>query len=181
MEIYKKRFKLNSQNKSNLKQKLEQYFQFYGFELSETDKNSLVFFKKFSFLSGWKFNPLNWESEVKITSTNNSLEIIYINEGNSQITPFAFEDLFNSFFNNLESYLNNSIDFKEKNKVEIKKAKRRIFYQFLIIIVSIIAFGFLGKFLLEEFRIQFFNVFGSLIGAFLSLKLINEYWINKFA
>lgn len=181
MKPYKKKITVKVETNNNLKHKLKQYFKFYGFDFSENDQNSFVFFKKFSFLDGWKYNPLNWESKVDIKLSKNTLEINYINEGNSHITPYAFNDLFISFFNNLESYLNTSTDFKEKNKTEIKKAKKKILFQFLIIIISVICFALIGRLILEKFRIQFFDIFGVIIVGLISLKLINQFWINKLA
>lgn len=179
MEVYKKAITIKVENDSDFKRKLKAYFQFYNFQFKDQEENKLVFFKKKSFLSGWKYNPLNWESIVNIKITNNNLEISYINEGNAQITPFAFDELFTSFFHNLELYLNKSIDFKEKNNIEIKKVKKRVIFQFLILLLSIICFGLIGKFFLQKFRIQFFDYFSIAIGGLITLKLINQYWINK--
>ena len=178
---FKKNFTFKIENDNNLTLKLKQYFQFYSFEISEEEENSFVFFKKSSILSGWKYNPLNWESKVKIHTNNNILEITYTNEGNSQITPFAFDELFTSFFQNLELHINKSIDFKEKNNIEVQKAKKRIVLQFLILILSILSFALISQLLIQKFRIRFIEIFGILIGAFLSLKFINQYWINKTA
>lgn len=179
MHPYKKKFALKIENNNNFRQNLKQYFLFYNFDYSEKEENTILFFKKFSYLSGWRFNPLNWESEIKITILNNTLEIAYINKGNSQITPFAFDGLYNSFFNNLNLFVNKSIDFKEKNKQEIKKAKQKVFLQFLIIIACIFVFVIIGWLLKKEFNLHFLSKFSVVIGALLSLKMLNKYWIHK--
>ena len=181
MELYKKYFTLNIKNDSELKRKLQEYFQFYNFELSEKEENQYNFFKKTSFLNGWNYNPLNWASTANIKITDNKLEISYINEGNSQITPFAFDELFTSFFNNLDLFLNKSIDFKEENSIEIKIAKKKVIYQFLIILFSIACFVILSKLLFQNFNLRFFESFVIAIGAIFSLKLLNQYWIHKIA
>lgn len=90
-------------------------------------KTNNVYYKKASFFDSWKFNPLNWGSNIKITAEDNILKISYLNEGNSQITPYAFDDLFKAFFKNLELYLNNSINFQEKKYSSSKKSKTEDF------------------------------------------------------
>lgn len=83
------------------------------------------------------------------------------------------------FFNYLDLYLNTSIDFKEKNIFEIKKAKKKTLSQLLIIIFCILTFTLLLHTLIQNIEVPFFYNFGVIIVAFLTLKFINQYWINK--
>jgi hypothetical protein len=179
MQIYKKDFTFNIEDVDDLKRKVQVYFQFYGFQISEIKTNQITFIKKSSLFTGWSFNPLNWQSKVLVKYVNNALKLSYFNEGNNQLTPFAFENLFISFFNYLDLYLNTSIDFKEKNKFEIKKAKKKTLSLLLIIIFCILTFSLLLNICFQNLDIPYFSNFGIIIVAYLTLKFINQYWINK--
>ncbi|MDG1040684.1 MAG: hypothetical protein P8H13_00195 [Polaribacter sp.] len=179
MKPYKRNTTLTINENFDFKRSLKEYFQYYNFEFKEEEKNQFTFYKKHSLLNGWKFNPLNWESKIYIKTTNNKLEINYTNEGNGQITPFAFVSLFSSFFNNLKLFLTNSIDYKEKNNIAIKKARRKIFLSFLMILASVACFAILGDFVSKNFNVRFLRVLSIIIGSLFSLKMINHYWISK--
>lgn len=181
MNSYKKEFTFKIADKSTFKEKLQYYFNFYGFNILENKEDEFVYFKKSSFFDGWKFNPINWGSKVKITEENNVLKISYLNEGNAQVTPFAFHNLFKTFFKNLELYLNNSINFEEKNSMAIKKAKQKFLSFFIIIIASLIVCILLGKFVSQKFNIQYLDTFSLIVGALLIPRIINNYWIHKIA
>jgi len=176
---YKKQYTFKIENSTTLKTRLNHYFKQYDFLFEEVAENQFIYFKKFSFLDGWKMNPLSWESKVVITIKNNTLSIDYYNEGNAQITPFAFDYLFSEFFKNLELYINQTINFEIKNQVAIQKAKQKIVKHFFIIIASVFAFVLLGMYLKETFNSNFVGYFSVIIGSYLSLKLINDYWFKK--
>lgn len=181
MGSYKKEFTFKIVDKNTIEKKLHHYLNFYGFKILKNDKNQYVYYKKTSFLDGWKLNPLNWGSNVKITVKDNILKILYLNEGNSQITPYAFDDLFKTFFKNLELYLNNSINFQEKNIQAQKKAKLKILILFIIIITLIILCIIIGKFVSQKFSFEYLDIFLLIVGALLIPKIINKYWIHKVA
>ena len=177
MENYKKIFKFeNEHNLADTKLKLQNYFKFYNFQYLEQEGNNLIFFKKFSFVSGWKFNPIHWESQVHIHLTENAITIKYVNEGNAQITPFAFNEFFISFFTNLQLYINKSINFKENNIAIIKKAKQKVVLQFLLVFVLLAFFYSITYSIFEQTKII---TIGIIIASLLSLKLVNRYWQSK--
>ena len=179
MTPFKKEFVFKIENNSTIVEKLKNYFKIYSFQFKKNENKDLVFFKKFSFFQGWKINPLNWESKITISISDNNISIKYTNEGNAHITPFAFENLFNTFFKNLELYLNKSIPFEANNQTEIKKAKQKILLQFSIIIIGIFLFVALGRFLINEFNFHLLSKFSIAIGGILSLKMLNQYWLQK--
>lgn len=177
MEHYKKTFRFkNGHNLDNTKLKIQNYFKFYNFQILEQEENNFIFFKKFSILSGWKFNPIDWESQVNIQLTENTITIKYVNEGNAQITPFAFNEFFISFFTNLQLYINKSIDFKENNNAIIKKAKQKVVLQFLLVFVLLGFFYAITHSIFEQSKII---TIGIIIASLLSLKLVNQYWQSK--
>lgn len=98
MKIYKKDFTFIVDDVDDLKRKVQVYFQFYGFQISGIKNDQIIFIKKSSLITGWSFNPLNWESKVLVKYVNNTLKVSYSNTGNNQLTPFAFDKLFISFF-----------------------------------------------------------------------------------
>lgn len=179
MSPFEKEFGFKTENGQLSSKKLKNYFTKYNFKLREDQNNKIIFFKKFSFLQGWHINPLNWESEIVIYISDKIIKIKYTNYGNATITPFAFENLFNLFFNNLELYLTKSTNYELNNQTIIKKAKQKVLFHFLIIAACICFFILLGIFFKQEFNSEFLNKFGILIGAIFSLKLINQYWIYK--
>ncbi|WP_026775227.1 hypothetical protein [Polaribacter sp. Hel_I_88] len=177
MEHYKKTFRFkNEHNLANTKLKIKNYFEFYNFQYEEQDENNFIFFKKFSFLSGWKFNPLHWESQVNIQLTENAITIKYVNEGNAHITPFAFNELFIRFFSNLQRYVSKSIDFKENNRILFKKAKQKVVFQFLIVFVFM---GLLYTVIHSFFGQSKIMYLAFMIACLLPLKLVNQYWQSK--
>ena len=180
MNIYKKELRIKIEKSKNTLEKTKIYFENYNYKFRENGNNEYVFFKKFSFLQGWTFNPLNWESEVIVNIFEDEILLKYSNYGNAHITPFAFQSLFDNFFKNLELYLTKSISFQLENKNEINKAKQKVLYSFLLIIIGTLITFALAKFLNETINFQLLHKFSIIVGALLSLKLINTYWIKKF-
>ena len=76
MEKYNNNFEFTFSNNSEAKEKLKSYFKFYDFELIKNEKENLLFVKKWSILSGWRINPLNWETKIDIKLTENNRVII---------------------------------------------------------------------------------------------------------
>lgn len=180
MTPFVKEFNISTNNYPLIIEKVKTYFIDYNFKIKEKN-NKLIFFKKFSFFGGWQINPLNWESEVEVSFSNNILKIKYTNFGNSTSTPLAFSKLFNSFFNNLELHLSKSINYSLNIEKEIKKAKQRVLLHFLIIILGICLFFAIGKTINKELNTRHLDNLFIIIGAIVPLKLINQYWIQKNA
>ncbi len=181
MKNYNKHFEFEIKNDLNPKGKIKQYFKTYNFE-QKTDNNHLVFVKKWSLLNGWKFNPLNWETKinVKLTKTKNNKAIInHTVISNGFLTPIVFSTLFKSFLLNLEQFVNQHINFKEKNNTQIKLAKKKVFKYYGLLIIGILLGLFTGIILKHFTGIKLFDTVGIIIGAITTKNIMNEYLVRQ--
>ncbi|WP_439130166.1 hypothetical protein [Polaribacter sp.] len=179
MDFYQKKFEFALENKSNFEEKLIRYFELYDFKKNKIDNNEFTFYKKWSLFDGWKTNPLNWKSKLIIKQFEDKLIIDYAVDGNGQITPIAFESLFENFITNLIQYLNTNKDFVKSNAQEIAKAQKKIIKFFLFIILGI-GLGFIVGYLFEKLTdSKIIGTFTMLASGYLSLKILNNLILEK--
>ena len=179
MKNYNKNFEFDLKDNINLKNKIKQYLDVYNFEQKKDSNNHLVFIKEGGLLNGWKFNPLNWESEINIKLYENKRAIIqHTVLANGFLTPIAFTTLFKSFLINLEQFVNHNINFQENNSWQIKLAKRRVFKYHGLVIIGILLGLVCGIIFTKLSGMELFSTIGIIFGASLTTKLINQYLIK---
>ena len=179
MKKFKKHTRFKVFSSTNLEEKMKNYFSIYNFKSKKNSENEFVFFKKSSFFEGWKFNPLHWESTIKITIKDNKVYLSYFVEG-LYITPFAFSKLYNSFIDNFENYIIQNKKFEVENSNEIKLAKTYLIRYYLVILTGILI-GVIGAKLSSNYfdtRIIGFLIIISC--ARMSEVLLNKYLSKKY-
>ena len=180
MKDYNGNFEFDLIDNFNLKDKIKKYFEVYNFELLKDENNNLVFVKKWSLLNGWRINPLNWETEINIKlSEKNKTVINHTVISNGFLTPIAFTSLFKSFLLNLEKFINQNIDFKEKNSPKIKLAKEKVLKYHGLLIIGILLGLVFGIILSNLTGMKLFGTVGIIVGAITSEKFMNQYLIKN--
>ncbi|WP_179344671.1 hypothetical protein [Winogradskyella ursingii] len=181
MNNYNNIIEFEFSDSSRFKRKLEYYFDYYNFDQIENNKNEFVFEKKWSLSNGWKFNPLDWETTIKIKLIENRMAIIkYDVISNGVLSSVAFSSLFETFICNLEKFINQEIDFKKKNIKCIRLAKQKVYKYHGILIVGIISGLSLGVILTNLTGKTFFGTLGVVMGAIITEKLINSYLLKQY-
>ncbi len=179
MDFYQKNFEFTLENKSNFEEKLKRYFELYNFKQNKISNNEFTFYKKWSLLDGWKTNPLHWKSKITIKQIDTKLFIDYNVDGNGQITPIAFGELFEGFIQNLIQYLNTNKDFEKSNAQQIAIAQKKIMTFFLLITLGI-GLGFIVGFFFEKLLgSKIIGYISVLAGGYLPLKFINNSILEK--
>lgn len=179
MKKYINNFEFTVSNNAEIKQKLKSYFKSYDFEQVNDEPKNLHFVKKESILDGWKFNPLNWESKIDITLTeNNNVIINHIVYSNGFLTPIAFNSLFEKFLLNLEQFVNFNINHKSSNNQEIKLAKVKALKFYGILILGVVVGAYLGTMLSSALGIKLLGTLGIILGAIATEKIMNNYLEN---
>jgi hypothetical protein len=180
MEDYKTIFEFNLKDTFALKDKLKLYFEFYDFKLKNDENNNFDFVKKGSMLDGWKINPLNWESKITIKiSENDKVNTSYTAMSNGSISPIAMTPLYENFLSNLERFINYKEDFKDKNEVQIAKARKKVLKYYALVVLGIVLGSFLGAMLSHITEIKLFGYLGIILGALGTMKLINRYTLKN--
>jgi hypothetical protein len=182
MDFYQKNFEFTLKSNTEFENKLDHYSQLYSFKKIKEDSNKFIFYKKWSLFDCWKTNPLNWKSKIEITQLeNHKISVNYFVDGNAQITPIAFSSLFNNFILNFENYVNKNAAFKNDNDLRISLAKKRILNFFLLILLGAFVGLVVGFFMEKYIGHKFSAHFGIPLGAFISLKLLNNRLKEKYA
>lgn len=180
MEKYNNNFEFTFSNNSEAKEKLKSYFKFYDFELIKNEKENLLFVKKWSILSGWRINPLNWETKIDIKLTENNRVIInHIVNSNGFLTPIAFKSLYENFLSNLEQFVELNEKHKAKNIQAVKLAKEKVYKYHGILILGILIGLFLGIIITNVTGIKLFGTVGVIIGTIATEKIMNKYLIKN--
>ena len=172
----KRSFKANSEKITH--HKIVRYFKEYGFLIKEKGTNNYLFYKKSTWLEGWKMNPLQWESEIQVFIINDEIQISY-NVAGVYVSPYAFKDLYNSFLANFENYIIKNDSFILENKSLVKAAKNQLCMYYGILLI--------GVWLAYSIAMFFNKFFGSFFFGMLVLygvcrlfeKLLNYYIENK--
>ncbi|MCK0131922.1 hypothetical protein MWU59_10465 [Flavobacteriaceae bacterium F08102] len=180
MTAYSKTLEFTVKNTADLPTALQTYFDTYHFSQGESTNDHFVFYKKGSILDGWKLNPLNWQSTVTIELIHkNTLSVQYTVPGTNVINPLAFSELYNAFLLNLEQYLVHQNDFVEKNAEQVARAKKNISRYYGILFLGVmVSFG-IGTLVQNMTGNQLTGQITSIIGALLSVKLLNKNLINR--
>lgn len=180
MKNYTRYFAFKVTNTWDINNKIILYLNSYDFQLLEQNSGQMVFAKKWSLREGWRFNPLNWESKLKIKrSSDGQVEIAYSVMNNGMLSPLLFASLYSHFIANLGKFLNNDIDFKKFNRTVIKIATSKAigitaFFVFLIMV------GFLVGIAFEEMvGIKYISVTGVLLGSILCHFTLKKYLVKK--
>ncbi|WP_194851820.1 hypothetical protein [Nonlabens antarcticus] len=181
MKEYKNVLEFKVSDSAVLNDKLNLYFGTYNFKQATRKNDSLVYVKRGSFLDGWKFNPLKWESKIEINlSESDKVLIHHYVYNNGALTPIAFSALFNSFLTNLERFVNHNADFQKENTKYINPARIKVLKCYSLILIGVLIGLFFGNILSELIGTRLFGYLGIVIGAVTARKFVNEYWIKKY-
>ena len=177
----KTNFQFKLENKLDFESRLQTYFKTYDFEIIKENENQFKVSKKQSFWVDWKFNPLDWESDILIEKNeHDEVLITYQNNGTRHFNPEIHQDLFVEFLNRFISFVNTFKPYKEANELSIKKAKKK-----LIIYIPALIFGMAIGFILGKYIIYFtdFKLLGYIavvLSITLSMKLTSLYLNHKY-
>jgi hypothetical protein len=161
--------------------KTKLYFQFYDFDLIKDKNDHLIFIKKASLFQGWKWNPLDWESEINIKlSETKKIAIHYTIKSNGFLTPIAFSKLYIAFLSHLEKYLTNNENFELKNSYQVLLAKKKVFKYHIILLCVILAGLFMGNNLSKITGISLLGTLTIIIVAVATQKIMSCYFIKKY-
>jgi hypothetical protein len=178
---YKSNFQFKLENKLDFESRLHTYFNAHGFEIKKEHENQYKVSKNQSFWIDWKFNPLDWESQILIEKIeHDEVLITYQSNGTRHFNPEIHQDLFVEFLNRFISFVNTFKPYKEANELSIKKAKKK-----LIIYIPALIFGMAIGFILGKYIIYFtdFKLLGYIavvLSITLSMKLTSLYLDHKY-
>ncbi|MDR6300368.1 hypothetical protein [Mesonia maritima] len=180
MRTYNRNIEFSFENKLQAEERIDRYLTYYNFQRIEKSSDSIVYARKNSLLAdGWTINPLKWNTEIRIIISSNRFFINYKNEGNGQITPLAFSNLFDNFLKNLKLSVLKGISVKEENKREITSAKKRIIAHGVVLIIC----GFfglsIGYFFDKLIGVEFLSILLFPLGLILSQSAINLFIEEK--
>lgn len=173
---YKTTFEFSVENIPDLENKLRTYFEYYDFKFSEEgESGKYYFYKKGTILDGWKFNPLNWESDINVEITEAKKTVIHYEvKGNGQISAAAFHFMFEDFLKNFEQYVIEGADFKQRNAQQVKIARKKLGKYFAFVISGTIL-GFLVGFIFTKLTgNRIFGTAGIILGTLISRNLLNR-------
>ncbi|WP_121667415.1 hypothetical protein [Mesonia aquimarina] len=181
LDDFARTIEFNANNDENLKEKLQHYFSTYNFQLAQESSTEFNFSKKRSLLkTAWTINPLNWNANIEVKLIEGKKIIVeYVVEGNGQITPVAYADLFETFLINLKRYIATKKDFKEENQQAISSAKKKMIPIIFFYLIGTFAGLFAGIILGEWVNFSLLSTIGLVIGFHGTSILINSYFNKK--
>ena len=179
MLIYSNSFSISTPDKIVDINKLITRFEDEGFTQKSSESSVIVLERKGSVLDGWKLDPATWESTIKIIAKEHyEYDLTYRFHG-IYVTPIAFADYYNAYFEDILSSNDIKKSIEKRFQVKRKKAKGKVLYYYILILIGLTAFGGLGVALAAYFDIKYFGYLGILVGATTSIRCLNKFLIAK--
>ena len=119
-----------------LSKKVINYFDQSGFKLVEQNDHSLRFRYSSGLLATWIFNPLKWNSDVVVVTTEKGIKAKFLIDTTAQIVTTEVKEAWKIFIDNFRQYIIDGIEFEKQNTEAAKRARRSL--------VKMIAWTFLG-------------------------------------
>jgi hypothetical protein len=114
---------------SVLSERIADYFNQFGFIITDTNNDILKFKQNSSLLDAWKTNPLKWGSEIIVTLIENKVLANFYVDTDAQMNTKEEESVWQTFIFNFEQYLITGNFSNEKlESIILQNKKSRISY-----------------------------------------------------
>jgi len=114
---------------SVLSERIADYFNQFGFIITDNNNDILKFKQNSSLLDAWKTNPLKWGSEIIVTIIENKVLASFYVDTDAQMNTKEEESVWQTFIFNFEQYLTTGNFSNEKLESKILHNKKsRISY-----------------------------------------------------
>ena len=114
---------------SVLAERIANYFNQFGFIITDNNNDILKFKQKSSLLDAWKTNPLKWGSEIIVTIIDNKVLANFYVDTDAQMNTKEEESVWQTFIYNFEQYLTTGNFSNEKlESIILQNKKSRISY-----------------------------------------------------
>ena len=134
-------------DKTQLIERIIEYFIKSGFKCIEINEANLKFIHSSSFFDTWTTNPLKWGSEIIVSFNDNEVTAVFCIDIESQMKSVEEENVWNVFIDNFKTFLTDKKDLNviTKKKIANVKTGRLIYVSWTIL--GVVAGGFIGNFL----------------------------------
>jgi hypothetical protein len=109
---------------SVLPERIADYFNQFGFIITDTNNDILKFKQNSSLLDPWKTNPLKWGSEIIVTIIDNKVLANFYVDTDAQMNTKEEESVWQTFIYNFEQYLTTGNFSNEKLESKILHNKK---------------------------------------------------------
>jgi len=109
---------------SVLPERIADYFNQFGFIITDNNNDILKFKQNSSLLDAWKANPLNWGSEILVTINDNKVLANFTIDSDAQMKTYEEESVWQTFIENFENYLTDGTSSTEKLQSRILDNKK---------------------------------------------------------
>jgi hypothetical protein len=114
---------------SLLPERIADYFNQFGFIITDNNNDILKFKQNSSLLDAWKTNPLKWGSEIIVTIIENKVLASFYVDTDAQMNTKEEESVWQTFIYNFEEYLTTGNFSNEKlESIILQNKKSRISY-----------------------------------------------------
>lgn len=113
-------------DKTQLIERIVDYFVKSGFRCIEMNKDKLEFIHSSSLLNTWTTNPLEWGSKVTVSINDNELSALFYIDTDGQMNSIEEENIWNAFIDNFRTFISEKTDFNivyKKNNATVKKSR----------------------------------------------------------
>jgi hypothetical protein len=109
---------------SVLAERIANYFNQFGFIITDNNNDILKFKQNSSLLDAWKANPLKWGSEIIVTIIDNKVLANFTIDSDAQMKTDEEESVWQTFIENFENYLTDVTSSTEKLQSTILDNKK---------------------------------------------------------
>jgi len=176
MTVIQKHLEFPIQDKNSI-DKTIQYFHQSGFKITDRKEDSLTI-KRGSMASNfWTFNPLNWKSEIRITTDEQKITVDLNINTIGQIPTLKEEQLWESFIENYKLFLtSNNFDYRTENQKALTATKQNSLKYFGWALIGGFIGGIPSGFIAYWTGFDRIVIIGAVFGAlaFMSKKINEE-------
>jgi len=124
-----KQIQITVTDTSVLPERIADYFNQFGFIITDNNNDILKFKQNSSLLDAWKTNPLKWGSEIIVTIIENKVLASFYVDTDAQMNTKEEESVWQTFIFNFEQYLITGNFSNEKlGSIILQNKKSRISY-----------------------------------------------------
>ncbi|MFN0081814.1 MAG: hypothetical protein ACKVOM_04795 [Ferruginibacter sp.] len=124
-----KQINFQVKDKTQLTERIVEYFVKSGFRCNEINKEKLEFIHSSSLLNTWTTDPLKWGSKITVTINANELTADFCIDTDGQMNSIEEENIWIAFIDNFRTFISQKTDVNiaYKNSTASVKKSRLIY------------------------------------------------------